>query len=237
MTRTELLPVTFDIETVPLLASLDAPYPREERKHPANYRDSTKIDQWYVDDEAAWKADRVKECSLSPRLGRILCVGFSAPCSDGPAMGTFMAPTEADEPHVIRQTWDLIAAHKGRVVTFNGRTFDCRWLVLRSIALGIVPAMPSLTVGGWFARYRYDLPHVDVRDWLTNWDDRASGSLADWCAFAGVPYTNGHTGAEVYGLFTSGKLSEIAAKCRNDVEATQQLYAKARAVFLSEAAA
>lgn len=235
-TASEFQPVTLDIETVPTEAALAMPYPEADRDPPNTMSKPDTIKAWRVADEAKWHAERAGVCSLSPRLGRVLCIGMSLPCSDGQQLVTLTAPTEADEPGILRQFWEAVALHHGRVVTFNGRTFDLRWIVLRSLALRIAPSIPGTTVGSWFARYRYDGTHTDVRDWLTNWDERATGTLADWCAFAGVAYENSHSGADVYDLYRAGKFSEIAAKCRIDVAATQALYEKCRTVFAAEAA-
>ena len=68
-----------DIETVPLAASMAAAYPAAERQPPANYRNADAIDAWRERDRLAWAQERAKTCSLSPRLGRVLCVGMATP--------------------------------------------------------------------------------------------------------------------------------------------------------------
>jgi hypothetical protein len=90
--------LVLDVETVPLAASLGAEYPESERSAPANYKDPIKIQEWRDRDREKWQSERVKDCSLSPRLGRVVCLGFAL---DGGDVETSLAREEQDETRLL----------------------------------------------------------------------------------------------------------------------------------------
>jgi len=49
-------------------------------------------------------------------------------------------------------------------------------------------------------------------------------SLSNACKFFSVPVKDGVDGSMVYPLYKEGKIDEIAAYCRQDVEATRSLF-------------
>jgi len=214
MTRDRAL--VLDIETVPLAAALEAPYPEGLRQPPANYKSEEAIAKWRAADQLKWEEERVKECSLNPRLGRILCVGTS----EGVALGA----NEADEREVLRQAWAWLKEFKGQVVTWNG-SWDLRCLMIRSLAHGITPTLPPSITRVWFRKYA-TFPHFDCKAVLTNWDaPRAGEGLTEWARFLGLPgKIDGITGKDVWPLYCGGLYDEIAEYCQQDVAATQAVY-------------
>lgn len=215
-----MAPVVLDIETVPLIASLEMPYPEAERMPPANYKTDEAIAKWRDADVTAWRSDRVKACSLNPRLGRVLCVGLNV----GPSEQVIMAKTELREERALAQVWEMIAEADGRVVTWNG-SWDLRFLLIRSLLLKVpVPIRPA-TVRAWFRKYQTH-PHCDVKAMLTNWEPPVRGEgLNEWAeAFGLGGKTEGMTGASVWPMFARGEFHEIAGYCLQDVRATAALY-------------
>lgn len=215
-----MAPVVLDIETVPLIASLEIGYPEAERMPPANYKTDEAIAKWRDADVTAWRSDRVKACSLNPRLGRVLCVGLKA----GPSEQVIMAKTELREARALAQVWEIIAEADGRVVTWNG-SWDLRFLLIRSLLLKVpIPIRPA-TVRAWFRKYQTH-PHCDVKAMLTNWDPPVRGEgLNEWAQAFGVGgKTEGMTGASVWPMFARGEFHEIAGYCLQDVRATAALY-------------
>lgn len=217
------MPLIVDIETVPLAAALEEPYPAEERTPPANYKSPETIQKWRESDRLRWDAERAKACSLNPRLGRVLCLGTDE--------GVFTAADEAEEPVVLREFWARILRHDGQVVTWNG-SWDLRFLVVRSLYHGIDPTLSGETVSKWFKKYTTE-PHFDVKAVLLNWDVRIAGEgLDEWARFLGVPgKLDGISGADVYPLYLGGQLDEIADYCAADVAATQAIYERIAPVF------
>lgn len=216
-------PVVLDIETVPLAAALEAPYPEEDRPPPAHYKAADAIARWQAKDRESWHEDRVKVCSLNPRLGRVLCVGTST--------GVLLARRPDEEPEILRATWALLHDAGGRVVTWNG-SWDLRFLLLRSLSLNVpVPIAPSV-VRGWLKRYTTDR-HVDCKAVLTNWEPPVKGEgLSEWAVFLGLdPKTAGMTGADVYRLACAGEWTQIVEYCAQDVATTRAIYARLQPVF------
>jgi hypothetical protein len=127
------------------------------------------------------------------------------------------------EPVFLAEFWKAIARFD-RFVTFNGRSFDGPFLMLRSAALGI-PATKNL-VG-----YRYAIkPHVDLLDVITFF-----GASRKWNLEAfGVesPKEHGMDGYSVGPYYRAGRLREIALYCRRDVEATARLFRKIEKTLL-----
>jgi DNA polymerase elongation subunit (family B) len=125
----------------------------------------------------------------------------------------------------LEEFWKAVSRFD-RFVTFNGRGFDCPWMMLRSTILGI---RPSRNLMG----YRYSLrPHVDLLEVLTLFG--AGGTAARkfnldfFCKVFGIasPKEEGMDGYSVGPYYREGRLPEIARYCRRDVEATAALFKK-----------
>lgn len=208
--------VVLDLETVPLAAALEAPYPSEERQPPANYKAEDAIARWREADRQKWRDDRVKACSVNPRLGRIVCAATPT--------DTVLAPREADEPALLRAVWAWLAASGGRVVTWNG-AFDLRFLLVRSLAHRVAPTVDPFTIGRWFHRYQ-TTPHFDCKSVLLNGDVKVAGEgLAEWGAFLGLgTKADGRSGADVWPLYQAGDLEAIRTYCQQDAALTHAIY-------------
>ena len=206
-----------DIETVPLAASMAAPYPAAERQPPANYRNADAIDAWRERDRLAWAQERAKTCSLSPRLGRVLCVGMATAGDEA----VYYAATEDAEREVLRSFWDEVNGYK--VVTWNG-SWDLRFLVVRSLLLGVTIPVDAHIVRAWAKPYN-TVWHVDVKRALVGDGIVKGEGLDEWAQAFGLPgKTDGWTGASVYPAYLDGRHAEIADYCRADVAATKALY-------------
>ena len=215
-------PLVLDIETVPLESALAVPYPEQDRNPPANYKSEEAITRWRETDRARWEQERAKDCSLNPRLGRILCIGTSE--------GLWYAETPEAEIDVLQNVWARLSISKGRVATWNG-SWDLRFILLRSMHLQLEPPVPGDVIASWFQKYRY-APHFDCKAALMNWEVRAAEGLGDWARFLGLQgKTDGLSGADVYPLFLAGHHSEIADYCAQDVRATQDIYRRIVPLF------
>ena len=130
---------------------------------------------------------------------------------------TYETGTEAE---IIRRFWDTIRQYD-QFVTFNGRGFDCPFLMIRSAVHRIRPLrdlMPN----------RYGDQHIDLFDQLTFYGaSRRKFSLDMWCRTFGIrsPKEDGITGYDVKHLYASGKYSEIARYCAGDLKGTAELFA------------
>ena len=124
------------------------------------------------------------------------------------------------EQEIIQRFWETIKGYN-QFVTFNGRGFDCPFIMVRSAVHKIKPLrdlMPN----------RYGDAHIDLFDQLTFFGaSRRKFSLDMWCRAFGIksPKAEGITGYEVKDLYNSGRHLDIAHYCAGDLKATAELFA------------
>lgn len=177
--------------------------------------------------------DEVRDSmSFYPQTAEIVTIGMlDADTEKGYAFfqtsGDPLLPFEEDgvryetgtEKEIIEKFWDVMKSCK-QFITFNGRGFDCPFLLVRSAVHKIKPSrdlMPN----------RYNGSHVDLLDQLTFFGaSRRKFSLDMWCRTFGIksPKEDGITGYEVKDLFKSGRHIDIAKYCVGDLRATRELF-------------
>jgi DNA polymerase III epsilon subunit-like protein len=219
--------VVFDIETVGI-----------------EWEDLDDAQRTYLSKNARTDDERQKlpeSMSLWPLTGRIVVLAMVNPdtgrgrvwyektdgrveekSADG--LFTFVGDTE---PIFLAEFWKAIGRFQ-RFVTFNGRSFDGPFLMLRSAALG-VPVTKNL-VG-----YRYSVkPHTDLLDVLSFFGAARKWNLDFACKAFGIesPKEHGMDGYSVGPYYRAGRLREIALYCRRDVEATARLFQKLEKTLL-----
>jgi hypothetical protein len=122
------------------------------------------------------------------------------------------------EREIITKFWNVIKGYQ-QFISFNGRGFDCPFILIRSAVHKIKPTkdlMPN----------RYSDTHIDLLDHLTFFGaSRRRFSLDMWCRTFGIksPKEEGITGYEVKDLFRSGRCLDIARYCVGDLKATGEL--------------
>lgn len=169
--------------------------------------------------------------SFYPLTGEIVAIGMLNPDSMKGAV-FFQAPDDSllpfeedgiafracTEREILGNFWDVIRSYD-QFITFNGRSFDCPFIMVRSAVYRMKPTrdlMPN----------RYNGAHIDLLDQLTFYGaSRRRFSLDMWCKTFGIrsPKGDGITGHEVRDLFASGRYTEIAKYCLGDVIATKEL--------------
>ncbi|MFC1594404.1 ribonuclease H-like domain-containing protein [Candidatus Omnitrophota bacterium] len=126
----------------------------------------------------------------------------------------------ATEKEILDYFWTYIKQCR-QYVTFNGRGFDCPFILIRSAIQKIKPTRNIVP-------YRYDYKeHVDLMDQLMFYGaSRRRFSLHMWCKAFGIPSPKeaGVTGLEVKDLFQQGKYLDIAQYCAGDLRATRALF-------------
>ncbi len=134
---------------------------------------------------------------------------------EGPV--TYVSATEKE---ILAHFWKLIEKAT-TFITFNGRVFDCPFIMLRS-------AMHKVRASKNLMPYRYSQsPHVDLYDQLTFFEAmRKRFSLEMWCKAFGIksPKQEGIKGVQVKEFFDKGRYKDIARYCARDLEATKELY-------------
>ena len=124
------------------------------------------------------------------------------------------------EAEILEKFWQYVKGLR-TLVTFNGRGFDCPYLLTRSAINNIAPTMDLMP-------NRYGDAHIDLMDRLSFFGAlRRNFSLDIWCRTMGIdsPKETVH-GSEVGNLYRQGKHLDIARYCVRDIRATAQLYEK-----------
>jgi hypothetical protein len=134
--------------------------------------------------------------------------------------------SSGDEAFVLRSFWEVIQRYN-QYITFNGRSFDCPFIMLRSAILA-VPMSRHLMP------YRYDTKeHFDLLEQLTFYGATRKFNLDFYCKAFGIksPKSEGVTGLDMGSLFRDKKFKQIAEYCLRDITATAELYLKWQAVL------
>jgi 3'-5' exonuclease len=210
--------VVFDIETVGLPWDAFDDEQREYLRRTARPEES--------------EEDVVSRLGLTPLTGEIITIAMLNPDSgqgkvfyqhpggsaslaeDG--LVEFLPGTEAE---ILDAFWKAIPRYQ-QFITFNGRGFDCPFLLLRSTLLGVKPTRNLMP-------YRYGFAeHVDLLDQLTFYGAFRKFSLDFYTRGFGIksPKSEGVSGADVGRLFASGEFRPIAEYCLRDVRATAELF-------------
>jgi len=182
--------------------------------------------------EAPEDVQKVKESlSFYPVTAEIIALGMLNPDSNKGRV-YFQSPAQkitsfeedgivyesASENEIIADFWNIIKSYD-KIVTFNGRSFDCPFIMIRSAVNRIKPSKDLLP-------NRYSDIHIDLFDQLSFYGaSKRKFSLDIWCRTLGIksPKSDGITGYDVKGLFMSEKYMDIARYCAGDLRATREL--------------
>jgi DNA polymerase elongation subunit (family B) len=180
----------------------------------------------------AEKEEAIRKLNLSALTAQVIAVGMLNPetnagkvfyqsdeketwTSDDGGIG-YVAQTEVE---ILKSFWETIQRYD-QFITFNGRSFDCPLLLLRSALLGIKPTRNLMP-------YRYSSKeHCDLLEQLTFYSVARKYNLDFFCKAFGIPTPKdkGFTGLDLGEMFKAKKFREIAEYCMGDVRATAALY-------------
>jgi len=180
----------------------------------------------------AEREEAVQRLSLYPTTAQIIAIGMLNPDTNHGKV-IFQAEERIDtfseeeqvqfvscsEEEILRQFWNDVTRYD-QFVTFNGRGFDCPFLLLRSAILRIKPSRNLMP-------YRYDPSiHCDLLDQLTFYGATRKFSLDFYCKSFGIesPKSHGITGLDLGRLFGEKRFRDIADYCLGDVTATAELF-------------
>jgi DNA polymerase elongation subunit (family B) len=178
------------------------------------------------------RIDTIQKLSLHACTAQVIAIGMLNP-ETGSGKVFYQAPNKekftsddkkieffsGDERFVLKSFWDDIQ-HFQQFITFNGRTFDGPFLMLRSAIVGIQPTKNLVP-------YRYSTEkHCDLLEQMTFYGAVRKFNLDFYCKAFGIksPKSNGITGLELGKLWNEGKYREIAAYCAGDLIATAELF-------------
>jgi len=180
----------------------------------------------------AEREEAVRKLSLYPTTAQIIAIGMLNPDTNHGKV-IFQAEERIDtfsedeqvhfvscsEEEILGQFWNDVTKYD-QFVTFNGRGFDCPFLLLRSAILRIKPSRNLMP-------YRYDASiHCDLLDQLTFYGATRKFSLDFFCKSFGIesPKSHGITGLDLGRLFGEKRFRDIADYCLGDVRATAELF-------------
>lgn len=133
-----------------------------------------------------------------------------------------------DERSLLEQFWKSLKEKDYTLfVTFNGREFDCPFLMLRSLIFRVKPSR-NLMSGNEFNFREY---HIDLLKEFTFGKHSPTGarrkfSLDFYCKQLGIksPKSSGISGASIAELYWNKEYQQIADYCMGDVLATARLF-------------
>lgn len=123
------------------------------------------------------------------------------------------------EGKILNTFWEYVKKAE-KVISFNGRSFDIPFLMMRSAILKIKPTRNFLG-----SRYSSKY-HIDLLEKLTFHGMMKKFNLDFYCRSFGIdsPKSKGITGMEINELYRAGRRNDIAVYCSEDVKATYELY-------------
>ena len=130
-----------------------------------------------------------------------------------------------NEKELLEQFWNL-ATKYDEFVSFNGRTFDVPFLIIRSAVYEVRPTK-NLLANRYISNQPKNAKHIDLLDQMTFYGAvRRKGNLHLWSRAFGIksPKTEGITGEDVGKFFREKKFLEIAKYNVGDLIATKELY-------------
>jgi len=174
---------------------------------------------------------------FSPLTGEIVAIGIYDNEKDKGVV-YFQSPQEKAEEYVkgdftfkpktekemLALFWDG-AKNYGELVSFNGRSFDVPFLLIRSAVHKIKPTINLMS--NRYLSSQYGVRHVDLLDQLSFYGAvRRKGNLHLYCRAFGIksPKAGGITGDDVGRLFKNGEYKKIAEYNSWDLAATAELY-------------
>lgn len=179
--------------------------------------------------------DYIKGTSFDGGFGRILCIAYGV--NDDPIR---VICNPENEKKTLEDFW-FVAKQCDLFVGHNVMDFDMRFILQRSIVLGVKPSWQRFGKKEWnnpdqkylsFARYQH-MPIFDtMHEWAAWGGSRGGGIGLEHVALAlGIPSPkDGIDGSQVFEFYKAGKVNEICEYCKRDVDTTRAVYK--RMVFM-----
>lgn len=201
--------------------------------------------KWRPDSEEDPEDTAMSELGLSPLTGEVVALGvLDVETNKGAvyfqAPGQTIALSEHDGVKLCQQTekellekfWQLSERYT-HFVTYNGRTFDIPYLMIRSAIHGLKPTK-DLMRNRYLTNQAGNAWHIDLFDQFRFYGSlNGFGSLHLACRAFGIktPKDGLIDGSKVSEYFHAGRYQEIAEYNARDLFATSELYKKWRATL------
>src|SRR3989344_2376646 len=175
---------------------------------------------------------------FSPLTGEVVVVGMMNPETEKGEV-YFQAPGETinefeesgfafkqmGEKEILQSFWEVAKSYD-EFITFNCRSFDAPFLMVRS-AIHRIKSTKDLMSNRYLNSQWSGARHIDLQDQLTFYGAvRRKGSLHLWSRAFGIqsPKAQGISGEDVGRLFREKKFLDIARYNVDDLKATKGLY-------------
>ena len=178
------------------------------------------------------RIEAIQRLSLTPLTAQVLAIGMLNPDTHqgkvfylGPEEGRSLVDdglvslVPCTEKEILENFWNSVSHYK-QIITFNGRGFDCPFVMLRSALLGVKPTRNLMG-------YRYATnEHCDLLEQLSFYGATRRFNLDFYCKAFGItsPKEEGITGLDMAQLYGEKRFREIAEYCLRDVKATAELF-------------
>lgn len=209
-----------DIETIPTDRQDFKEYIASRVKHPGNITKPESIEKWNQESRAQAVDEEVRKTSLDGAFGRVCCIGFAF--DDGDVNVIYSAD---DEVAVLSEFADVVAkageVFSSTVIGHNVSAFDLRFLIQRCVVHRIRPPLSLLRAS-------------QARPWEA---DKVFDTMVQWAGIGGKvgleklclaldiesPKSD-IDGSQVWEFVRAGRIAEVAAYCKRDVEQMRQAY-------------
>ena len=178
------------------------------------------------------RIEAIQRLSLTPLTAQVLAIGMLNPDTHQGKV-FYLGPEESrslvddglvslvpcSEKEILENFWNSVSHYK-QIITFNGRGFDCPFVMLRSALLGVKPTRNLMG-------YRYATnEHCDLLEQLSFYGATRRFNLDFYCKAFGItsPKEEGITGLDMAQLYGEKRFREIAEYCLRDVKATAELF-------------
>ena len=229
--------IPLDIETIPgqaaaVLEALraDAEAEKAECRAPGNYKDPEKIAANIAEQHAAIDAavmEKWRKTSFDGAYGQIAVVSFAIDGGEpvkvyrddwqAPGAETGLLEELRDTMHERLNPKTELAA---QIIGHNVSAFDLRFLVQRSIILGVKPH-PVLARAAACKPWETDR----VFDTMVQWAGVGNRiSLDKLCKALGLPGKGEIDGSKVWDYVRDGRIAEVADYCADDVRKVWAVY-------------
>ena len=214
-----------DIETLPSDRADVRELLARKVTHPGTISKPETIAKWNAESRPAAIDEAVAKTGLDGTFGRVCVIGWAI--DDGPVQTVSSA---TDELGLLVEFLDrLKISHQDLfstcVIGHNITGFDLRFLVQRHIVHGI---QPNAVIHRASQAKPWEIDKV--YDTMVQWSGgaaRPGGSLEKLCMALSIKSPKGEIdGSQVAAAVAAGRIEEVAAYCKRDVEAVRQVHAR-----------
>jgi predicted PolB exonuclease-like 3'-5' exonuclease len=229
--------IYLDLETIPAqnpkaITSLRLEAEKEKLaiKAPSNYKDQAKIDEYIAAKRIEIDADfeqRYRKTSFDGAVGQIVVASYAI--DDNEPMVIYASDWKDSEQFILTSLYEsLQSAYSPNsqmrpvFIGHNIVNFDLRFLLQRSIVVGVKPPM--------FIPFKAKPWDDVVFDTMTAWAGVGNRvSMAKLCEVFGIDSKGSEVdgdidGSKVWDYVQAGRIDDVATYCMHDVIRTRQIY-------------